>query len=76
MKINRHEVTALLAALAIAANLFLYSLTQGARRQETEQEWRSAVEGRLTRLETKMDRLLNVNQAAIDWARERLPKTR
>lgn len=76
MKFHKDELAALLACVAIAGNLFIWSASARSHTDERENDWHTAVEARLTRLETKMDRLLNVNQAAIDFARERLPKTR
>lgn len=67
-------LAAAIAITAILANVLIADYNRQTAKADADQAWKTAVEQRLTRLETKMDRLLNVTQAALD-AGHRLPKT-
>jgi hypothetical protein len=66
--------TGAIAAAAVLLNVITWQINNARKSQADQQVWQISIETRLTRLETKMDRLLAVTDHALRIARDRLPQ--
>jgi len=73
IKLTHTALGGTLAAVAILAQLVIAASSRAENIRLEQEHWKADIDQRLVRVETKLDRLLNVTTAALESGR-RLPR--